>query len=89
MGQIAKARAARRLDQGEQDERLSRAAFHAGPKRAALCELLEDAKATPVIGRTYPLSRIPEAIRYLEQGHAQGKVVITISADRAQRRQAQ
>lgn len=44
----------------------------------ALTELIEAGKVTPVIDRTYPLSRTPEAIRYLEQGHAQGKVVITV-----------
>ena len=35
-------------------------------------------QVTPVIDRTYPLAETAEAIRYLEQGHAQGKVVITI-----------
>lgn len=43
-----------------------------------LKELIEAGKVTPVIDRSYPLSEVPEAIRYLEQGHAQGKVVITI-----------
>jgi NADPH:quinone reductase-like Zn-dependent oxidoreductase len=43
-----------------------------------LKELIEAGKATPVIDRTYPLSEVPEAIRYLEEGHAQGKVVITV-----------
>lgn len=40
-------------------------------------QLLDDGKVTPVIDRTYTLSEVPEAIRYLEKGHAQGKVVIT------------
>ena len=40
--------------------------------------LVESGKVTPVIDRTYPLSDVPEAIRYLEEGHAQGKVVITV-----------
>ena len=35
-------------------------------------------KITPVIDRTYPLSQTADAIRYLEQGHARGKVIITI-----------
>ncbi len=35
-------------------------------------------KVTPVIGRRYRLSEVPEAIRYLEQGHARGKVVVTV-----------
>jgi NADPH:quinone reductase-like Zn-dependent oxidoreductase len=43
-----------------------------------LKELIESGKVTPVIDRTYPLSEVPQAIRYLEQGHARGKVVITV-----------
>jgi NADPH:quinone reductase-like Zn-dependent oxidoreductase len=43
-----------------------------------LKELIESGKVTPVIDRTYPLSEVPEAIRYLEEGHARGKVVITV-----------
>jgi NADPH:quinone reductase-like Zn-dependent oxidoreductase len=45
---------------------------------AVLKELLEAGKLTPVIDRTYPLSEVPEAIRYLEEGHARGKVVIAV-----------
>jgi NADPH:quinone reductase-like Zn-dependent oxidoreductase len=41
-------------------------------------ELLEAGKVTPVIDRTYPLSEVPDAMRYLAEGHAQGKVVITV-----------
>jgi NADPH:quinone reductase-like Zn-dependent oxidoreductase len=41
-------------------------------------ELLETGKVAPVIGRSYPLSDVREAIRYLEQGHARGKVAITM-----------
>ncbi len=41
-------------------------------------ELLEAGKVKPVIDRRYPLSEVAEAIRYLEEGHAQGKVVITL-----------
>ena len=41
-------------------------------------ELLEAGKVVPVIDRSYPLSEVPEAIRYLETGHARGKVVITV-----------
>ncbi len=40
--------------------------------------LLEAGKVVPVIDRRYPLSEVPEAVRYLEGGHAQGKVVITV-----------
>jgi NADPH:quinone reductase-like Zn-dependent oxidoreductase len=42
-----------------------------------LRELLEAGKLTPVVDRTFPLSEVPDAIRYLREGHARGKVVIT------------
>jgi NADPH:quinone reductase-like Zn-dependent oxidoreductase len=41
-------------------------------------ELLEAGKVRPVIDRRYPLSEVPEALRYLGERHAQGKVVITL-----------
>ena len=41
-------------------------------------ELLNAGKVVPVIDRRYPLSEVAEAIRYLEEGHVQGKVVITV-----------
>ncbi len=44
-------------------------------------ELLETDKIKPVIDRRYPLSETAEAIRYLEKGHARGKVIITIEQD--------
>jgi NADPH:quinone reductase-like Zn-dependent oxidoreductase len=40
-------------------------------------ELLETGKVKPVIAKRFPLSEVADAIRYLEEGHAQGKVVIT------------
>jgi NADPH:quinone reductase-like Zn-dependent oxidoreductase len=45
---------------------------------ASLRELVESGAVTPVIDRTYPLSDVPEAIRYLETEHARAKVVITV-----------
>jgi NADPH:quinone reductase-like Zn-dependent oxidoreductase len=42
-------------------------------------ELLEAGKVRPVIDRRYPLCEVPEALRYLEEGHARGKIVITMS----------
>jgi len=44
-------------------------------------ELLETGKVTPVIDRSYSLRDVPEAIRYLEEGHARGKVVIAVEHD--------
>jgi NADPH:quinone reductase-like Zn-dependent oxidoreductase len=43
-----------------------------------LREFLEAGTITPVLDRTFPLSEVPEAIRYLRAGHARGKVVITV-----------
>jgi NADPH:quinone reductase-like Zn-dependent oxidoreductase len=44
-----------------------------------LQELMEAGKVTPLIGRTYPLGEVPEAIRYLVEGHGgRGKIVITV-----------
>jgi NADPH:quinone reductase-like Zn-dependent oxidoreductase len=42
-------------------------------------ELIEAGKVTPVIDRRYPLGKVAEAMRYLEEGHASGKIVINIS----------
>jgi NADPH:quinone reductase-like Zn-dependent oxidoreductase len=49
-----------------------------GEDLVVLKELIESGKVTPVIDITYPLSEVPEAILHLEEGHAQGKVVITV-----------
>jgi NADPH:quinone reductase-like Zn-dependent oxidoreductase len=43
-----------------------------------LTELVEAGTLAPVIDRTYPLIEAPDAIRYLEEGHPRGKVVVTI-----------
>jgi NADPH:quinone reductase-like Zn-dependent oxidoreductase len=56
---------------------LGRAAWRKDDLRA-IRELLRTGQVTTVIDRTYPLSQVAEAIRYLEEGHARGKVVITV-----------
>jgi NADPH:quinone reductase-like Zn-dependent oxidoreductase len=43
-----------------------------------LSGFIEDGTLTPVIDRTYPLADTAEGLRYVEQGHARGKVVITV-----------
>jgi NADPH:quinone reductase-like Zn-dependent oxidoreductase len=43
-----------------------------------LRDWMQTGKITPVIDRRYALSEVPEAIRYLEQGHARGKVIVTV-----------
>jgi NADPH:quinone reductase-like Zn-dependent oxidoreductase len=45
---------------------------------AAITELCEAGKIVPVIDRRYPLSEVPEALRYLGEGRAKGKVVVSI-----------
>ncbi|HJW72494.1 MAG TPA: zinc-binding dehydrogenase, partial [Geothrix sp.] len=45
---------------------------------SAIRDLLETGQVTPAIDRTFPLSETPAAIRYLETGHARGKVVIRV-----------
>ena len=44
-----------------------------------LKDLIEAGKLTPVIDRTYPLSEAAQRVGYLAQGHARGKVVLTVS----------
>jgi len=43
-----------------------------------LSDLMQQGKVTPVIDRTYPLAQVSDAMRYLEEGHARGKIVVTI-----------
>jgi NADPH:quinone reductase-like Zn-dependent oxidoreductase len=45
----------------------------------AVAELIEAGKLTPVLGRTYPLADTAAGLRYVEDGHARGKVVITVT----------
>ena len=48
---------------------------------ARMTELCEAGKVVPVVDRRYPLSEVPEALRYLGEGLAKGKVVITVDHD--------
>ena len=57
------------------------AIFMANPNQKELAfirELLEAGKVVPVIDRCYPLCETAEAMRYLEEVHAKGKIVITV-----------
>jgi NADPH:quinone reductase-like Zn-dependent oxidoreductase len=45
---------------------------------AVLGELMKSGTVTPVIDRSYPLDEVPAAIRYSEEGHARGKIIITM-----------
>lgn len=45
---------------------------------AVLTGLIESGQVTPFLDRTYPLSEAPAAVQYLVDGHARGKVVITV-----------
>jgi len=44
----------------------------------ALRQQVEAGHVTPIVGKTYPLPEVPEAIRHLESGRAQGKIAITV-----------
>ena len=60
---------------------LPRVSFSTPSKKesmAVLKELIEAGKLTPIVDRTYPLSEVPQAIRYLEEGRARGKIVIRV-----------
>ena len=45
----------------------------------ALEDLIQSGKVKPIIDKTYPFNQLPEAMQYLEQGHARGKVVVTVA----------
>ncbi len=45
----------------------------------AVTELIDDGKLTPIVDRTYPLAETAEGLRHVEQGHARGKVVVTVA----------
>jgi NADPH:quinone reductase-like Zn-dependent oxidoreductase len=49
-----------------------------GKDLTILADMMQSGKLKPVIDRTYKLAEVPEAVRYVEQGHARGKVVISV-----------
>jgi NADPH:quinone reductase-like Zn-dependent oxidoreductase len=55
-----------------------RGAKDPGDRLVVMKELIEAGRITPVIDRTFPLSEVPDAIRYLESGQVRGKIVITV-----------
>ena len=65
------------------DDKVSRihsgfAAGHLVADLEALRQQVEAGHVTPIVGKTYPLPEVPEAIRHLEDGRAQGKIAITV-----------
>ena len=56
-----------------------RASSSATPGALSSCGLIEAGKLTPVLDRIYPLAGTAEGLRRVEQGHARGKVVITVA----------
>ena len=54
-------------------------AFASSDNLRAVTELIEAGKVTPLVDRTYPLEKTAGAFRYLDEGHARGKVVISVS----------
>jgi NADPH:quinone reductase-like Zn-dependent oxidoreductase len=46
---------------------------------AFIKELIEAGKVTPVIDKSFPLSELPEALRYYGEGRSRGKVVVTVA----------
>jgi NADPH:quinone reductase-like Zn-dependent oxidoreductase len=49
-----------------------------GKDLTVLADMMQSGKLKPVIDRTYKLDQVPDAIRYLEEGHARGKVIIAV-----------
>ncbi len=47
----------------------------------SITQLCEAGKVIPVIDRQYPFNEVPEALRYVSEGHAKGKVVITLEGN--------
>jgi NADPH:quinone reductase-like Zn-dependent oxidoreductase len=68
-----------RLLAGKKGKKMCSVTAEANPKDLVIIkELMEAGKVVPVIDRRYPLSGVPDALQYLWEGHAQGKVVINI-----------
>ena len=59
-------------------KKMSLLAHKANKDLALMKELLKAGKVKPIIDKRYPLSEVPEALRYFGEGHARGKVVITV-----------
>ena len=53
---------------------------------ATLAAMIEAGDVTPVIDRVYPFEEAPDALRYVEDGHPKGKVVVTVAGGEAGRR---
>ena len=49
-----------------------------GADLATLADMIEAGQVRPVIDRTYPLAEAAEAMRYLEAGHARGKIILAV-----------
>jgi NADPH:quinone reductase-like Zn-dependent oxidoreductase len=47
----------------------------------AIKELVEAGKVMPAVDRTFPLSEVPKAMHYLVEGHARGKIAITVDGE--------
>lgn len=52
--------------------------WHVVTGRPYLLRLMGAGKLTPVVGRTYPLSEVPQALRCPQEGQAQGRIVLTV-----------
>ncbi|MDQ5853764.1 MAG: NAD(P)-dependent alcohol dehydrogenase [Chloroflexota bacterium] len=78
LGPLARLLKARMLSRFVSQRMLWFLAQHSKADLVMLKELIEAGNVTPVVDRIYPLRETPEAIRYLEAGHARGKVIITV-----------